>query len=149
MESIKTVRSILDTISDKLSKLSKNEIQLLINGDADIDILIVRKDVKSKNLRVNDKLGLEKLDTFSKVISRLGEAVSRDAGIIILEEIIPLKNDLESFAKHIDVVVSKSDRVENIKNKIVDATIGAKLRSGAIQGKEVEFCITPSSKNKI
>ncbi|MFM5184058.1 hypothetical protein ACEUAF_09950 [Aeromonas veronii] len=156
MESIKVTKNILDAISDKLSKLSKHEFDSIADGSSKIEISIVRKeaknkdlknkDLKNKDLKNNDKNISTKADIFYRIVSRLGDATSRDAGIIILEEMIPLKNDLELFAKYIDVVVNKSDRVESIKNKIVDATVGAKLRSGAIQGKEVGLFITSGSK---
>lgn len=151
MESIKVTKIILDAISDKLSKLSKQEFDSIADGSSKIEISIVRKeaknkDLKNKDLKNNDKNISTKADIFYRIVSRLGDATSRDAGIIILEEMIPLKNDLELFAKYIDVVVNKSDRVESIKNKIVDATVGAKLRSGAIQGKEVGLFITSGSK---
>ena len=146
MEAIKLTKIILDAISDRLSKLSKTELNSIVNGSSEIEISIVKKENKSKAVRSNDKNISSKADKFDLIVSRLGEATSREAGIIILEEIIPLKNDLESFAKYIDVVVNKSDRVENVKSKIVDATVGAKLRSGAIQGKEVELFITSSNK---
>ena len=151
MESVKVTKIILDAISDKLSKLSKYEFDAIANGSSKIEISIVRKEVKNKDLKNKDLKNNEKnistkADMFYRIVSRLGDATSRDAGIIILEEMIPLKNDLELFAKYIDVVVNKSDRVESIKNKIVDATVGAKLRSGAIQGKEVGLFITSGSK---
>ncbi|MFQ2253780.1 hypothetical protein ACK33C_12130 [Aeromonas hydrophila] len=146
MESVKVTKIILDAISDKLSKLSKYEFDAIANGSSKIEISIVRKEVKNKDLKNKEKNISTKADMFYRIVSRLGDATSRDAGIIILEEMIPLKNDLELFAKYIDVVVNKSDRVESIKNKIVDATVGAKLRSGAIQGKEVGLFITSGSK---
>ncbi|TNI87762.1 hypothetical protein [Aeromonas allosaccharophila] len=151
MESVKVTKIILDAISDKLSKLSKYEFDSIANGSSKIEISIVRKeaknkDLKNKDIKNNEKNISTKADMFYRIVSRLGDATSRDAGIIILEEMIPLKNDLELFAKYIDVVVNKSDRVESIKNKIVDATVGAKLRSGAIQGKEVGLFITSGSR---
>lgn len=146
MEAIKLTKIILDAISDRLSKLSKSELNSIVNGSSEIEISIVKKEIKNKTVKSNDRNISSKADMLDLIVSRLGEVTSREAGIIILEEIIPLKNDLESFAKYIDVVVNKSDRVENVKSKIVDATVGAKLRSGAIQGKEVELFMTSPNK---
>ena len=46
------------------------------------------------------------------------------------------RKELEQFAKFLEVMVLKQDKVDHIKNKIIEATIGAVLRSNAIQGKE-------------
>lgn len=72
-----------------------------------------------------------------KVISQLDSAKTREEGHRIIEVDLKNKSELETFAKYIDVAVMKSDRADKIKTNIVDATVGARLRSGAIQGKKI------------
>ena len=72
-----------------------------------------------------------------KVNNLLNEASTREEGVLVLEENLKGRAELESFAKTIDVPIIKSDKVTNIKEKIVDATVGARLRSGAILGKKI------------
>lgn len=45
------------------------------------------------------------------------------------------KSEFEKFARHVEVAVMKSDKLEKIRDNIIESTVGAKLRSDAIQNK--------------
>ena len=63
---------------------------------------------------------------------------TREQGYLFLESTFQNKAGLENFARFIDVPVVKKDKVSQLREKIVEATIGAIIRSKAIQGEDVK-----------
>lgn len=57
------------------------------------------------------------------------------AGAEYLNNKLRTKANFEKFARSIDVAVMKSDKLEKIRENIIESTIGARLRSEAIQNK--------------
>jgi len=66
--------------------------------------------------------------------TKLSELSSREDGIEFLRSSLKDKLSAEHFAKYMSVSFLKQDKKDHIINKIVEATIGAKLRSLAIKG---------------
>lgn len=120
---------IFEKIKEAISSLSDTDYEKLLDDSFRLEINL-RKKVdrgiphKSKS-SVNAALVLEALAGFS----------SRDEASLYLESTLPSKNDLEFIARELDIAVLKSDKVESLKDKIVQATVGARIRSNAIQGK--------------
>ena len=131
MDSKKIINNLFTSVNKAINKLSNEELEKIESGKFDI-LLNFPKD-KSSNL---SKVVLDE-ESIKNILNKLDSVKSREDGLEILELNIKNKNGLEVFAKYIDVAISKSDRVEKIKANIVDATVGARLRSGAIQGKEI------------
>lgn len=134
MNNKKILKNLFCSIGDQINKLSNKDLEKLDSGKFELSLKIV----KSKNIK-NEKTPVKSLDESSIkiIIEQLDTANSREEGVKIVEAALENKVQLEIFAKHIDVAVMKSDRVEKIKNNIVDSTVGARLRSGAIQGKKI------------
>lgn len=134
MSNKKAISNLLLSVNKLVSKLNNEELEMLESGKFELS-LNIPKGKSSKS----DKATVAVLDeTFLNSINKqLDLAKSREEGIVIIETSLKNKNELEVFAKHIDVAVMKSDRVDKIRNNIVDVTVGARLRSSAIQGKEI------------
>jgi hypothetical protein len=128
------ISNVLNAILDSINNLSDDELDKISLGNFQIELKFGKEKQKKNEEKQSPNLDQ---NTFDLVIEKLNEATSREEGIMILESHISLKPQLESFAKKIDVAVMKSDKVDKIKNSIVDATVGARLRSNAIQGKEI------------
>lgn len=134
MENKKILKNIFSSLSRAIENLSEDEILNVESGNFEIDFLF------SKNRSVAQKNKARILldeSVLEKVNNLLNEASTREEGVLVLEENLKGRAELESFAKTIDVPIIKSDKVTNIKEKIVDATVGARLRSGAILGKKI------------
>lgn len=127
MENIKKeFLKLLQLIQKELNNLKDNEIDLLLKGDAKLELI-----VKSKSKRKSIKSNLD----FKKLEAELREFNSREQGMRLLDESFKSKEDLEKFARILDLPVLKGDKIDLIKKKIVEATIGYKLRSDSIQNK--------------
>ncbi len=134
MNNKKAISNLLLSVNKLVNRLTNEELEILESGKFEL-LLNIPKGKYSKG----DKQTITTLDESSlkSISEQLDSAKSREEGLVIIESSLKNKNELEIFAKHIDVAIMKSDRVDKIKDNIVDATVGARLRSSAIQGKEI------------
>jgi hypothetical protein len=88
---------------------------------------VVKSPKKRRSINANINLG--ELETSLRSMS------SREEGFKLLESFLGTKKALEHFAREIDTPLLKSDKIDLIKKKIIEATIGYRLRSNSIQNK--------------
>jgi len=134
MNNKKSISNLLLSVNKLVNRLTNEELEILESGNFELSLNMT----KGKHSK-EDKQSTVTLDEshLKSISEQLDSAKSREDGLVIIESSLKNKNELEVFAKHIDVAVLKSDRVDKIKDNIVDATVGARLRSSAIQGKEI------------
>jgi len=125
----KVYQHIMTEIVFQISRLSAGDIEKINDGTHEISLTIKRRGASRSTPRISNA-------TKEEVIDRLNKCKSREDGMVILNNTFKTVKELENFAKSIDVLVLKQDKIEQIKNKIVEATVGAVLRSNAIQGKD-------------
>ena len=134
MKDYKTIKLLFNEIADSISFLSDSDIEKLVSGEYQISIKVQRK----KNV-TNSLASFEsKSSEYEKILSDLNLIKNREAGAEFLNDKLKNKVNFEKFAKFIDVAVMKSDKVEKIRDNIIETTIGARLRSEAIQNKNTE-----------
>jgi hypothetical protein len=124
---------IKERIKEKLIKeidiLSEDELKKIDNNTHEVKIKIEKIRKKDNH---NIELTVDMMKVFDK---RLSELSSREEGMEYLLSNLKDKLSAEHFAKYMSVSFLKQDNKDYIINKIVEATIGAKLRSLAIKGK--------------
>ncbi|MFM5459606.1 hypothetical protein ACET75_06375 [Aeromonas veronii] len=123
-----TLLHVLDELANELENLSESDINKIVNGEYKISLKITRKNTPIKN---NNELSEERINN---VLFELKKCKDRMTGHDILNREFKNKKELESFAKAADVFILKQDKVETIKDKVIESIIGATLRSLAIQG---------------
>ena len=125
------VKNSLSSIASLIDDLTESDIKKLESGEFELKLKITKK--------ISKKSPNKLLDTtfFNLIIQELNAVKLRDEGMTILDNYFKNKVALEVFARHIDVAIIRSNKVQDIKETIVDATVGARLRSGAIQGKDI------------
>lgn len=131
MDSANVVKTILEELAKQISQLPTSDIKKIENGSHEISVKLVRK--KSGQAGVKELSMAEKDD----VLTKLNKCNSREEGHAVISDVLKNKSELEQFARHLDVLVLKQDKVDQIKDKIIEATVGATLRSNAIQGKNI------------
>lgn len=128
MNSKKISLNFLSDIIKQVEKLNETDIKKLESGEFNIDIKIIKKNKeKITKTILSDEI-------MNGLIVSLENCNNRELGLELLKKSLKNKKELEMFAKKIDVFILKEDKVEKIKNNIIESTIGAKLRSSAIQG---------------
>lgn len=129
MSARKIIQKVLADVSRELGSLSDDEIQKLAEDGYSVSVKVVRERQRSTQ---PDEFPQEEM---AQIVKDLEQAETREDGLQVLEDSARTRKGLELIAKHLDVSVLKQDKVEYIREKIVEATIGARLRSQAIQGK--------------
>lgn len=129
MEVRKIIQKVLADISREFAALSDDEIKKLAEDGYSLSVKVVK--ARQRPTQTDDLPQEEK----EQIVKDLEQAETREDGLQVLEDSVRTRKALELLAKHLDVSVLKQDKVEYIREKIVEATIGARLRSQAIQGK--------------
>jgi hypothetical protein len=128
MDREKIINQIIKEINKDIFNLSDEDLLKIQEETHKIKIKfekIKNKDDKSKKL-TNEMMDL--------IISELSVKQTRDDGNKLLIDKLKTRKEVEQFAKYLNVSYLKQDNMEYIINKIVEATVGAILRSNAIKG---------------
>lgn len=132
MNQLKIIKLILNDLADQITHLSEEELLKIGEGTHELTVKIAKKKlVKNRANTLSDN----KNEEFLKLLQG---CQSREEGLILLTENLKYKKEIEQFARFLDVLVFKQDKVDLIKEKIIEATVGAVLRSSAIQGKNIK-----------
>jgi phenylalanyl-tRNA synthetase alpha subunit len=116
---------ILRAIAGLLDELSETQIDNILSGKGQLIY-----EPRSSSLLDKEK-ETKKLTNFEDIIKQLGDCKNREEAKAILSS-IPNKETLTAIAKTQKIHVIKNDRREDIENKLIEFTIGAKLRTEAI-----------------
>lgn len=76
--------------------------------------------------------------TVQDVAAKLQMLSDREAGKKLLDDFCKTKSCLEQLARVLDLPVQREDTVDALREKVLEATIGFRLRSEAIRGKSSE-----------
>jgi hypothetical protein len=130
MEQSEIIKKIFAELSEAISSLSEEDFRKLSGEDYSISLRILRTRSKTAG-------GVElSMEEKQALIVDLEKADTREDGLQVLEDALSTKKLTEEFARFLDISVLKQDKLASIREKIVEATIGARLRSQAIQGKK-------------
>ncbi|MBU1055243.1 MAG: hypothetical protein KKC46_15680 [Proteobacteria bacterium] len=125
-----TISKIFDILAKELEKFSEVELADISSGKATIKVDII------KNKSTSEKSIPSDID-YLKVKSDLNSFQSREKGLEYLNQHCKTKKELTALSKIVDIHVQKSDKIDQLKEKIIESTIGFKLRSAAIQNKSI------------
>jgi hypothetical protein len=115
--------SLLKQFTQFISNLSGEDINDLAGGKKRLCIELVEK--KQSSHSKNASIGLK--DTEEKLV----KIESRDQAEELLKDF--KKADLQRIAKDLDIPIQKNEGLIRLREKIIESTVGFKLRSQAIQ----------------
>lgn len=119
---------LIGKMFEALGKLSSQEFERLLDPKYGITIKVVRvKRSKEMSQAILDN------DEMQNILARLNDCRQRDEAHEFLISHYPTKKYLQRIAQELEISVSKSDKVAELRERIVEATVGAKIRSKAIQ----------------
>lgn len=123
LTSLKEVVSCLQALDD-------SQLEDLLAGKTRLECRIIRV-TKEPACNRKDMLpeGFEK-----KAVETLHKFSTRDEGERYLKDSYTLKEDLLKIARYLDLPVQKKETIQQIKDKIIESTIGFRIRSAAVQG---------------
>ncbi len=130
MKSKSLLTKFMEEILSELNRLSESDVSKLEDGGYSISLKILKKKAQRESkIEIADSQKGE-------VLKELQGCKTRDEGYEILSKYFNSKIEFEAFARFLDISVLKQDKADQIKTKIIESTVGAILRSNAIQGKK-------------
>lgn len=126
------VVDLLRDLAEKIQSLGEREFDDLISGSVQMEVNISPK-VKEKGKEKREPISEAQM---SDIRHALELSSSREEGAALLKEKCSTKEELTRLAKHLDLPVQKLDKVGQISERIIEATIGFRIRSAAIQGEK-------------
>ena len=121
--------SALRRLAAAVERMSDDELGKLNDPGFEIEIRAVRR-------RPKDESAPEARLDMADIVAKLTASPSRADASKFLENGFETKKILQQIARHLDVAVLKQDKVETLRDKIIEATVGARLRSDAIKGSD-------------
>ncbi|RLC21944.1 MAG: hypothetical protein DRI57_01135 [Deltaproteobacteria bacterium] len=119
---------LLQRLANEIKKLSHSDLKRVADGKADIVLQVVKKkQTHSKSVSEPD---------IEKIGQNIEGMTSREEGMSYLEAHVSTKNKLKLLAKHLEIPIRRTDKRDQIIEKIIESTIGYRLRSAAIQNPE-------------
>jgi hypothetical protein len=121
----KEISALLRAVADLFERADSKDIKRLLEGGACLLIGDLQK--KVENLPTSPQIKVH----WEKVKNRLETAGSTEEGLRILREegVDKRKRDLEELARYYDVAVRKSEPMNSLTNRIVDAVVGSRVYS--------------------
>jgi len=105
-------------------EMSIDELEKLLNGEGKLIF---------SDKKIVDKKKLNELQSNDPIIAQLRQVNNRQEATKLLSSKGIFKNDLINIASFFKVHINKSDNKAKIIEKIIEATVGAILRSKAIK----------------
>ena len=121
---------IIEKLKQEVESFSDSDWQKLENKSYEARLRFIR--IAKKRSDVDFDLS-EPLMT--RIEEELNSFTTREDGKTFLETQLKNRKSVEQFAKYLSVACTKRDKKEDLINKIVNMTIGARLISRAIKGK--------------
>lgn len=113
---------LLRLLANSIENLEQDQIELLLAGKAKL-VYTVNEKPKDEAPQSIDHTAL---------LARLNDCQDRDQARLVLAE-LPNRDAVAAFARSQKIHVIKSDRREELEDKIIEFLIGRKLRTEAIQ----------------
>lgn len=120
---------LLRRLADAIERLSADEQSRLLDTAYEIELRPVRRRQKSSSI------GEPELD-ISRLVSDLSAFDSRERALHHLIEVASTRVQVERVARFLDIPIAKHDKVEMLRDRVIEATVGSRLRSIAIKGTE-------------
>jgi len=118
-----------------IRKLDDGDLAKILDGTCKIEFTFYEKG-KKRGVSGRAKKTLEEAD-LQNIASALRQAVTREDGLGLLKKEILKKADLQAIARLIDLPFQSRHTKDELTNKIIEGTIGFRLRSKAIR--EIEL----------
>jgi protein subunit release factor A len=122
-----TLSKALRAIVPAVEALDQHQLDALLSGKGKLVFVENEKAQKITSTKIHDAESV-----VGPIRERLDKCKDRDEARSVLKE-IPSKETLSSLARSLQIHIVNNDRREDIENKIVEFTVGAKLRSEAIR----------------
>lgn len=118
--------NFLAILAKQAGNLSESDIQRVLSKELELKISVV-----ALKKATSEKSTISEID-INNILNELSSISDRESATSLLNNLT--KRNLDVIARKLDIAVKRSDKVDILKQKVVESTVGARLRSSAIQG---------------
>ncbi len=122
------VLKAMKLVTSTLSSMTESELEDLLNGKGRL--------IYSES-KLIEKVVIRETQPTHPAVSKLKGLETREEATMLLSQKSILKKDLIEIARTCNVHINNSDKKAKLIEKIVEATVGASLRSKAIRETDV------------
>ena len=122
--------SLLRDLAKQIQAMDDSQIERILSRDLEIEVQVLEKDA-AKTPKGRVRCSDQEIDQLRQALQETG---SREQAGALIDECLYSKADMIRFARFLDIPASQKSSSEDIKNRLVEATVGYRLRSAAIQG---------------
>ena len=122
------VVSLLRDLASQIQKMDDSEIESVLAGESRLEIRPPQK--KAKRQRTRNRYLDEESE---KLQGALQNTDTREHARELIDSFLHTKEELTRFARVLDIPVPRSISSEQIKDRLVEGTVGYRLRSAAIR----------------
>lgn len=126
----RVVVSLLRSFARQIHALEEEEFSRLVKGDWRIEI---GHGKSSRHRRAIARCSAAELQ---RLRSALASTASRESARELIEGVVHSREDLTELAKALDIPAPKRSSTEDLKERLIEATVGFRLRSAAIRGND-------------
>ncbi|NKC13194.1 MAG: hypothetical protein GKR94_13645 [Gammaproteobacteria bacterium] len=121
---------LLQELAKQLARLPASDIEAVISGAARIRVVV--EDTKAGQKRASDSIADSELVA---LVEEMRQCKTRQAAISALERVGSTKTILARVSRLLDLPVQKTSSAEMMAEKVIEATVGFRLRSAAVEGR--------------
>jgi hypothetical protein len=123
------VVALLHHFAKQIQAMNDDDVERILDGDLKIEIRPADKQTKRR-----EKPNRCSNEEMSQLNYALGKANTRERAVELIDGMLQSKTDLTRFARVIDIPVPKEASSRDLKARLVEATVGYRIRSAAIRG---------------
>ncbi len=128
-DSLQATVALLRDLCRQLQSLSDDQIAQVLDGHARLEVRVKAR----KKLQTSKRAQLTHEELLD-LAATLRTSQTREEGNSFLDQKIGSKEDATRLARVLDMPVQKTDTIEQIRARIIESTIGFRIRSAAVQG---------------
>ena len=117
---------VVSKFSSFLQSLSKKDIEDIAKGDKIVRFSIVSKEIITSDTTPNSEVNVD------EIASKLRSFDTREEGELLLNDLSLKRVDYERLIRFLDLPFNKKDNLAKMKEKVLEGTIGYRLRSRAV-----------------
>ncbi len=126
---------LLRLLAQLIDRLDEQELDSLIEGTAELAVHPKEKQTGRRAV-INRRKDFARPE-IEEIGKELRKLRSRELGEQFLQRQQLSRKELEELARYLELPVETKDSVERLKGKVIEGTIGFRLRSEAIRGERV------------
>ena len=123
---------LLSEFAKAVEKLDDEQWHRLLSGEARLHISVRRDTARDK--RKHAIAAVEFREDFPELRDKFRAAKSVEECAVMVEYLLPKKEEMFAFAKYLHLPVQRKTGQKRIRDQIVNATAGSRIRSEIIQG---------------